>query len=510
MPSLPLPQGKALDVPRTIHQALELHHQGRIADAERLYSAVLAVRPDHFDALQMLGLIKLARGEAVTALHLVSAAMRLRPTSPQVLLNHGMVLNALDRHEEALASFDQALKHKGRYAEALNNRGSVLIALGRSGEALDNFRRAIAIKPGYVEAFYNQGNAFKALDSHHDALKSYDRAIALRPRLCQRALQQRLGAGHPRAAGRRAYLLRPGAGARALFRRSHAQPLRRAACVYKRIDDMQQALDRLLTVHPNYAEAHNMRGMLMADFNRPAEALASYEKAVALKPDYSKARWASCTAALPILYAEESQIAVQRTDYERRLRALRSAYEAGQIPGDLSKGIGMAQPFFLAYQGYNDRELQSLFGGLAARIMTDRYGTAELASPPAPGERIRVGIVSGFFYQHSVWKVGVRGWVAELDRTRFQVSAYHTGSKQDAETELARAHCHRFVQGPNSTERVAADHPRRPSPCPAVPRHRHESGRVRTGCAPPRPGTVRLHRPSADQRTADHGLLPQR
>jgi hypothetical protein len=52
-----------------------------------------------------------------------------------------------------------------------------------------------------------------------------------------------------------------------------------------------------------------MRGLLMADFNRTADALAHYEKAASLKPDYAKARWASCIAALPILYAEESQIA---------------------------------------------------------------------------------------------------------------------------------------------------------------------------------------------------------
>ena len=28
-------------------------------------------------------------------------------------------------------------------------------------------------------------------------------------------------------------------------------------------------LDALLAAHPNYAEAHYMRGMLLADFNRP-------------------------------------------------------------------------------------------------------------------------------------------------------------------------------------------------------------------------------------------------
>src|SRR3954454_6606274 len=107
MPSMLLPQGKPLDIPRTIHQALELHHQGRTADAERLYAAVLAARPDHVDALQMLGVIKLSRGELATALRLVSTAMQLRPKSPQILLNLGLVLNAMNRHQEALASFDE-------------------------------------------------------------------------------------------------------------------------------------------------------------------------------------------------------------------------------------------------------------------------------------------------------------------------------------------------------------------------------------------------------------------
>jgi predicted O-linked N-acetylglucosamine transferase (SPINDLY family) len=462
MPSMPLPQGKPLDVPRTIHQALELHHQGRIAEAERLYAAVLAVRPDHVDALQMLGVIRLSRGDAVTALRLVSAAMQLRPKSPQILLNHGLVLNAMSRHEEALASFEQALRHKGRFAEALNNRGSVLIALGRNAEALDSFKRAIAIKPDYAEAFHNQGNAFKELDRHADALKSYDRAIALRPNYakphCNRGLILDL-LGRPAealACYEQALAIQPDFAEAMLNRCGALRGL-------KRIDDTMQCLERLLAAHPAYAEAHCMRAMLMADFNRPADAVASYERAVSLKADYSKARWGACTAALPILYAEEEQIAVQRADYERRLRALRADYEAGRIPGDLSKGLGMAQPFFLAYQGHNDRDLQSLFGGLASRIMQERYGMAEISPPPAADEPVRVGIVSGFFFQHSVWKIGVKGWVSQLDPKRFQVFGYHTGVQQDAETALARQHCRRFVQGPNSTERwrdlILADRP---------------------------------------------------
>jgi len=462
MPPMPLPKHGPFDVPRTMHQALECHHQGRLAEAERLYSAVLSVRPDHFDALQMLGVIKLGRGELAAALQLVSAAMKARPSSPQVLVNHGMVLNALGRHEEALANFDQALKYKAKFVEALNNRGSVLIALDRCEESLDSFRRAIAVKPDYAEAFYNQGNALRLLTRYDEAIKSFDRALALRPNYAK---------AHCNRGAAIEALDRP-AEALACFDRALAilpdfpeAMLNRCGALraLNRYDDLSRGLDLLLALHPDYAEAHYTRGMMLADASRHAEAVASYERAVSLKPDYSKARWAACMGTLPILYADEAEIGRQRAEYERRLRALCAAYEARQIPGDMSKGLGMAQPFFLAYQGRNDRDLQRLFGGLATRIMAERFPAAELAPPPAPDEPVRVGVVSGFFWQHSVWKVGIKGWVTQLDPQRFQLFGYHTSHKQDGETALAKARCHKFVQGPHSTEQwrrmILADKP---------------------------------------------------
>ena len=236
-----------------------------------------------------------------------------------------------------------------------------------------------------------------------------------------------------------------------------------ALLALNRHDEALQCLDRLLTADPNNSEGHYMRGRVMVELNRPDDAVASCEKAVALNPAFSRARWTTPLFTLPILYGEEGQIAVRRADYERRLRALCDDYEAGRIPGDLSKGMGWAQPFFLAYQGHCDRDLQTMFGGLATRVMAARYGEAELAPPPAPDEPVRVGIVSGFFFQHSVWKVGAKGWVTQLDPQRFQVFGYSTGFKNDGETELARKHCHRFVEGPQSLEQwrdtIVADRP---------------------------------------------------
>ena len=69
---LPQPTPQSLNVPQAFAQGLKLHEQGRLAEAERLYAAVLAVRPDHFDALQMMGLVKLAAGQPVPLSNLVS------------------------------------------------------------------------------------------------------------------------------------------------------------------------------------------------------------------------------------------------------------------------------------------------------------------------------------------------------------------------------------------------------------------------------------------------------
>jgi protein O-GlcNAc transferase len=124
------------------------------------------------------------------------------------------------------------------------------------------------------------------------------------------------------------------------------------------------------------------------------------------------------------------------------------------VPGtnqtDLAKGVGSSQPFFLAYQGCNDRDLQSLYGSFVCRIMAERYPPVVPGPPPPPAasEPVRVGIVSGFFREHSNWKLPIKGWLSQLDRRQFRIFGYHTGFHQDAETKAAAAMCERFVQGP--------------------------------------------------------------
>jgi predicted O-linked N-acetylglucosamine transferase (SPINDLY family) len=166
---------------------------------------------------------------------------------------------------------------------------------------------------------------------------------------------------------------------------------------------------------------------------------------LAIKPDYAPARLAACFAELPILYADEGEIGRRRHSYEEKLRALCADVEAGRLHGDWSKALAVKQPFLLAYQGANDRDLQALYGALVSRAIGAQFGAAPLPPPPAPGEPVRIGAVSSFFYLHSNWKIPIKGWLSQLDRARFKIFGYHTGARHDGETDAAAAFCDRFV-----------------------------------------------------------------
>ena len=97
-----------------------------------------------------------------------------------------------------------------------------------------------------------------------------------------------------------------------------AAHLRRGALLHQqgRLDDALASYDLALSIRPDYPEVLNNSGALLQDLKRHDRALASYDRAVALKPDYADAHYnrsillrelgraddalASCDAALAL------------------------------------------------------------------------------------------------------------------------------------------------------------------------------------------------------------------
>jgi tetratricopeptide (TPR) repeat protein len=170
-----------LNVSGALAQAQGLCQQGRLAEAEQLCAAILAVKPDQIDALQLLGTIKLANGRYSGALDFISRAMRLQAPSPEILRIHGLVLSALGRPHEAIESFDRAIKLKSKFSDAHHDRGNALTQLNRFDEALTSYDRALVLRSNFIEARYNRGVTLTELKRFDEALASHDRVLAERP-----------------------------------------------------------------------------------------------------------------------------------------------------------------------------------------------------------------------------------------------------------------------------------------------------------------------------------------
>ncbi len=265
------------------------HHQaGRLAEAERLYTSVLATRPDHFDGRHLLGVVYYQRGKHAEAVRQFDIALRRDRNNIHALNNRGSALKELDRLDEALASYDRALAVKPDYADALSNRGNILKELSRYEEALASLDRAIAARPDYAEAHSNRASVLHALKRYDEALVSCDRAIALWPNYpaayCNRgsALHGLKRFEEALANYDRALALQPDF---ALAYSNRGNALHEL----NRFGEALAHFERAITLRPNFAEAHSNRGNALRHLSRFDEALASYDRAIALLQDFVEA-----------------------------------------------------------------------------------------------------------------------------------------------------------------------------------------------------------------------------
>ena len=75
-----------------MNKATAVHQKGKLAEAERLYLAILRVKPDHFDARHFLGVLRYQQGRFGEALSLIGRALQTNPNSARALSNYGLVL----------------------------------------------------------------------------------------------------------------------------------------------------------------------------------------------------------------------------------------------------------------------------------------------------------------------------------------------------------------------------------------------------------------------------------
>jgi tetratricopeptide (TPR) repeat protein len=238
------------------NQGLALHQQGRLADARECYQQVLKLRPGHFDALHLSGVIALQTQHFALAVELIGKAIALDPRQAAAYNNLGNALDSLNQPQAALESFDKAIRLKPDYPEACCNRGLVLVKLAQLHAAIESFDKAIALKTDYAEAWFNRGHALHLLHQPQAAVDSYRIAIQ--------------------------------------FKGDYAIAYNNCGNALRDLKELQAAVDsydKAVAIKADYAEAHYNRGSALGDMGQHRAAVESFDKAVAIKADHVQAHY---------------------------------------------------------------------------------------------------------------------------------------------------------------------------------------------------------------------------
>ncbi|PWC58193.1 hypothetical protein TSH7_24155 [Azospirillum sp. TSH7] len=161
---------------------MTLHREGRIAEAEAGYRAVLAADPGHPNANNNLAIILRARGDWEEALGCYRRALARNATDPFVHSNHGCLLLDMGRPAEAEAALRTAVRLKPDYAEAHFNLANILRTLGDRGAAKAAYSEALRLKPDMASALCNLGDLHKGAVELSKAVECFVAALKADPK----------------------------------------------------------------------------------------------------------------------------------------------------------------------------------------------------------------------------------------------------------------------------------------------------------------------------------------
>ena len=431
-----------------LDRAIQDHRAGSLLAAEAGYLRILAQDPCQPDALHLLGMLACDRGDCDGGLRMIDVAIGLRPYRSAFHNTRGHALAISGRLTEAETAYRAAWTLQPDTMEIANNLGCLLRDRGDIGGALEWLGRASMLAPDSVEVAGNLADILASTGADRRSLLLLRQALLRHPDSVE--IRNRIGR----------LLLELGQleeaeesfGAALRVQPDHAPSLNDLGVVLAdqgRTAAALQCFRDALRCDPHCADAYYNEGCMLHLDNRIDEARECHNQAIDADRLHGRALWARCMVELPILYQAADNMPLQRARFTRQLEALSASADDPKVARSLAASVGACQPFFLPYQGECDRALKAIYGILVARVLKAAQMTPADWRPRggSRGKEIQIGIVSGFFREHTIWRLMLKGWLSQLDRGRFSICAYHTSTIEDNQTALARRLSPRFVGG---------------------------------------------------------------
>lgn len=389
-----------------LEKAVALHHQGKLAEAGKIYRDVLKTEPNNQDALHLTGLIALSDQKFDTAKELITKAIAIAPNVSLFHANLGRALAGLLDYPAAMKAYLTATqldpenidatfhlgnlyKNTGKFAEAescyqkvlghtpdhvaaLNNLGNIYKDQGKFEQAFACYEKAIAADPLVADLYINMGNAYKDMMMPQEAVNFYRKAIEVRP-------------DFPDPYNNIGYILQ------------HTGKLSDSIIYYQKALDME----------PDLPEVYHNLGNVYKDMGEFPESIAAYRKAVALRPDFVNAH----TNILFAMNYDEKATPPEMLDEARKWWQQQAAH------------------------------------------LADQY---RLMNSPVTGRKLRIGYVSPDFCLHSV-SFFFLSLLEKHDVNRFETFCYSDVKRPDAMTIRLQGLAGHWRQITGMTDEAVAD-----------------------------------------------------
>lgn len=175
-------EGREVTLGEAMAMGLAFQKRGQLGEAEEVYRRILAVAPEHPEALHRAGILAHQQGRDDEAVSLIESSLAIEPDRADCYSNLGLVLKAQGRLDEAVAAYRRAIELEPGHANAYSNLGVALRAQGRVDESEEAFRTAIRLDPNHVDAYSNLGELFRSQRRIKDAIVCWCRVGTLSPR----------------------------------------------------------------------------------------------------------------------------------------------------------------------------------------------------------------------------------------------------------------------------------------------------------------------------------------
>ncbi len=469
----PVAVASLTDMATLEREALALREAGQLPEAEQAFKALLQQGDQQADCWHGLGLTYYRMARYDDAFKALSQAIALQPTIAAYHYSLGMVLEKMGDIAAAAQTYQQAIALDATCIDAYNNLGNLILEHGDAHQAELHYRQAIALQPTHAGTYLNLGNALLAQHEMEGAIATYQTALQLSPDdtdvLENLSFANQLKQDPTQAAlffGNRLYQQQKYEAALEHYQRvataqaddvSFYQSL--ATC-YKNVDQPEAAIAAYrqgVSQYPNepglylalMLELQNV-GKLQEAIQVAAEATQLFPNNIALKIENQR--------LLPLIYQTPDEISVHRQRYTQALATLVQQTElvTAEHYKTALEGVGQSTSFLLSYQGHNDLELQKQYGEFVHKVMTANYPQWSRSLPLAPlepGEKIRVGYVSGCLWEHTVGKL-MLGWLRHHNSDLFELYTYNVRDCYDKLTQEYRAYSDIFYQIPQDLETI--------------------------------------------------------